>query len=162
MRRYLLILLAVCCLSTVSSGQPGAAGAAEIDSGRFRRPDAVRFSGALRSVVSLGPQDAARARRRVQQCEISARGNGDRTWALYSADRLRSQTLGHRRERLVGPVSQARRQRRRRSCPDADRRVRPGRLAGKPADVYGRRRAEKHRTPARVSSASPPKIVRPF
>ena len=162
MRRYLLILLAVCCLSTVSSGQPAPPAppklilVVSVDQMRFD------FLERFAPLYRVGPQDAARARRRVQQREVSSRGNGDRTWALRSADRLRSKTLWHRRQRLVGPVSQARRQRRRRSCADADRRVRPCRLAGKPADVHGRRRAEKQEPPLACRRRRRSKIVRPF
>ena len=162
MRRYLLIFLAFCCLSTVSSGQPGPPAppklilVVSVDQMRFDFLErfAPLYRSGLRTLLERGAV-FSNAKYRHAATET---GPGHSVLMTGSDP----ETLWHRRERVVGPVSQARRQRGRRPCTVADRRVRPGRLAGKPADVYGRRRAEKQESRARMSSASAPRIVRPF
>ena len=59
MRRYLLALLAACCVNGRSS--PRAAGVPPSYPGDCDRSDALRFRGSLRSAVPLGPQDAHRS-----------------------------------------------------------------------------------------------------
>ncbi len=147
MRRYLLIFLAVCCLSTVSSGQsappapPKLILVVSVDQMRFDFLE--RFAPLYRSGLKTLLERGAVFSNAKYRHAATETGPGH-SILLTGSDPKHSGIVANDwwdpyLKRVVNVVDDP--------VQTTDRRVRPGRFAGKPADVYGRRCAEKQEPP---------------